>query len=90
MWHGTQQFVRGQGIRRKFPIEPQRHRLRYRYAFRQRELLDSRCLQLHAAAGRTIRLRQHQDNFNAGVVNHCQRGGGKVGRACKDNLHEVV
>src|SRR5450830_143091 len=50
-------------------------------------LFDARRLQLQAALGGSIRLRQYQRDFMTGSVQLFQRDAGKLGRTRKNELH---
>src|SRR6185369_1799542 len=54
-------------------VQPQTARLRDGQAMLQRELLDRGGLQLHAATGRAIGLRQDQRNLKAGAIQALER-----------------
>ena len=64
-----------------FAIEPQAVRLRHGQTVLQRQLLDRRGLQLHAAPRRAVGLGQHQGHGVARRQDGVERHGGKFGRA---------
>ncbi len=73
------------GIVRVFAIQAQAARLGHGDALRQRELLDRRGLQLHAASGGAVGLGQHQGDGVARRMQALQRHTGKFGRASEDD-----
>ena len=64
--------------------------LKYLDPVRHRHLLDSRRLQGHAAAGRAVRLGQHQGHLVTGRDDRGQRLGSKSRRSGKNQLHAVT
>ncbi len=70
-----------------FAIQAQAARLCQRHVVLERHLFDGRGLQFHAAPCGSVGLGQHQHHFVASRHNPLQRGGGKFGRARKNNAH---
>jgi hypothetical protein len=78
------------GALRILGVHAQRQRLQHLDAVRQGDLLDARCLQLHAAPGRTVRLGQHQRHREAGFEQRTQGDRGEFRRAGKDDFQAHV
>ena len=70
-------------------IQSQAQRLNHANPMLQRTLFDGRGLQLHATASRAIRLCQHQWHFKPGLQQTFQGHTRKLGRARKNDFHEV-
>ena len=71
-----------------FAIQTQAQRLGDGDVVLQGQLLDRRSLQLHAATGGAVGLRQHQGHLVACGQDLGQSHGSKFGRARKNNAHE--
>ena len=85
---GSQQSLAGCfGIFRVFAIQAQAAWLGHGDVVRQGALLHGRGLQLHAAPGGPVGLRQHQHHIKARCVQLLQCHAGKFGRACKHHPH---
>ena len=83
-------FTRRCGIGRKLAIQAQAARLLDRHAVLQCELLDGRQLCLQTAAGRPVRLGQHQRDRMARPVQMFQRDARELGGAGEDQAHATV
>jgi hypothetical protein len=72
---------------RVLAIEPQAARLGHVDAVFDGESLHRRSLQLQAAAGGPVRLREHQRNREAGGMQPLERRAGEFRRSGKDDAH---
>ena len=84
---GLQRLLGSSRVVRVFAIQAQAARLGHGDAVLQRELLDGRGLQLHAAAGGAVRLRQHQRHAKTRGEQALQRHAGEIRRAGEDDVH---